>query len=302
MPLPTPLAGSHAVSAPQPVPSVSRSSPSTMPPAPTLPKLAFNAPSFTPVLPLPGLKPPSGSFAPPQPMPVAAGSRTGTSGTPQPVATHNSASNQAVPGAIAPIRADNGSSLAGPAITSPVTAGQRSGQKSQSNSTEPGGSGPAPMRADSGPHGNSRGPALAVAPVGGPGHDASSPDSGTSSDGSPRANSNPNAREQAGSRQSIDWGPYMLELQRRIKQNWFPPKGFESKRVVVLFKIHRDGALSHLILDKPSGSSDADQAALKAVENAAPFRHLPQGADEDADIQFTFDYNVFGGRGALRQF
>jgi TonB family protein len=94
----------------------------------------------------------------------------------------------------------------------------------------------------------------------------------------------------------------MLELQRRIKQNWFPPKGFESKRVVVLFKIHRDGALSHLILDKPSGSSDADQAALKAVENAAPFRHLPQGADEDADIQFTFDYNVFGGRGALRQF
>jgi hypothetical protein len=40
------------------------------------------------------------------------------------------------------------------------------------------------------------------------------------------------------------------------------------------------------------------------VENAAPFRPLPAGAPEDVDIQFTFDYNVFGGggRGVFRQF
>ena len=42
-----------------------------------------------------------------------------------------------------------------------------------------------------------------------------------------------------------DFGPYMRELQRRIKLNWDPPKGNESKTVVLLFKIARD-AYYHL--------------------------------------------------------
>jgi hypothetical protein len=29
----------------------------------------------------------------------------------------------------------------------------------------------------------------------------------------------------------------MSELQRRIKRNWSPPRGNESKRVILLFKI-----------------------------------------------------------------
>jgi TonB family protein len=93
----------------------------------------------------------------------------------------------------------------------------------------------------------------------------------------------------------------MAELQRRIKMNWFPPSGTESKRVVVVFKILHDGSLTHLAIDKSSGSALADQAALKAVERAQPFSRLPEGAEDDADIQFTFDYNVFGG-GRIRQF
>jgi TonB family protein len=94
---------------------------------------------------------------------------------------------------------------------------------------------------------------------------------------------------------SVDFGPYMADLQRRIKRSWFPPRGDETRRVVVVFKVDRDGRLSKLRLDKSSGVTRADQAALKAVENAAPFHHLPEGAPGDVDIQFTFDYNVFGG-------
>lgn len=96
----------------------------------------------------------------------------------------------------------------------------------------------------------------------------------------------------------------MADLQRRIKRAWFPPKGNESKRVMVVFKVHRGGEMSNLRLDHSSGLAIADQAALKAVENAAPFRPLPPGAPDDVDIQFTFDYNVFGGggRGVFRQF
>ncbi len=127
--------------------------------------------------------------------------------------------------------------------------------------------------------------------------------SGEGIKGNPDANSNSNRGPSVSAQADIDFGPYMADLQRRIKRAWFPPKGNESKRVVVVFKIHRGGELSNLRLDRSSGVAIADQAALKAVENAAPFRPLPQGAADDVDIQFTFDYNVFsGGSGVFRRF
>lgn len=87
---------------------------------------------------------------------------------------------------------------------------------------------------------------------------------------------------------------YMVDLQRRIKKNWFPPKVSESKKIVVMFKVHRMGELSDLKLITSSGISIADRAALKAVENAAPFLPLPEGSKEAEDIQFRFDYSAFG--------
>lgn len=92
-----------------------------------------------------------------------------------------------------------------------------------------------------------------------------------------------------------DFGPYMRELQRRIKMNWDPPKGNESKRVVLLFKIAKDGRLLSCSVFKSSGLQNADAAALNAVKLAAPFRPLPpEFKGSNIDIQFTFDYNVFG--------
>ena len=92
-----------------------------------------------------------------------------------------------------------------------------------------------------------------------------------------------------------DFGPYMRELQRRIKLNWDPPKGNESKTVVLLFKIAKDGRLLSSRVHKSSGLPSADQAALKAVELTAPFRPLPADfKGQSIDIQFTFDYRVFG--------
>lgn len=92
-----------------------------------------------------------------------------------------------------------------------------------------------------------------------------------------------------------DFGPYMRELQRRIKMNWDPPKGNESKRVVLLFKIAKDGRLLSCSVFKSSGLPNADKAALNAVHLAAPFRPLPpEYKGQSIDIQFTFDYNVFG--------
>ncbi|MBR1942269.1 TonB family protein [bacterium] len=107
---------------------------------------------------------------------------------------------------------------------------------------------------------------------------------------------NPNGRPGIDAIAAPDFGPYMRDLQRRIKMNWDPPKGNESKRVVLLFKIARDGRLLSCTVHKSSGLQAADNAAINAVKLTAPFKPLPANFQgQSVDIQFTFDYNVFGG-------
>lgn len=141
-------------------------------------------------------------------------------------------------------------------------------------------------------------PVPSLAPTGGGGATGSRLSRGSSGYGNP---GNPGGGGGAPGIDSVrepDFGPYMRELQRRIKMNWDPPKGNESKRVVLLFKIAKDGRLLSVRVFKSSGIPNADRAALNAVELTAPFRPLPaefRGAS--IDIQFTFDYNVFGASG-----
>ncbi len=217
------------------------------------------------------------------------------------------------PGSTAPIASNSRGGGGGFAGNPMPKAQMGGGPTSLGGGGGPTGGAPAPIRAGGGgsPGGSSGGPAIAVAPsiprASGGGSGSGSPAGGGGGEGArgnPDANNNPHGRPSLDAQKDVDFGPYMADLQRRIKRAWFPPKGQESRRVVVIFKIHSDGSLSHLRLDHTSGMAIADQAALKAVENAAPFRPLPSGAPTDVDIQFTFDYNVFGGggRGTFRQF
>lgn len=106
---------------------------------------------------------------------------------------------------------------------------------------------------------------------------------------------NPNGAPGIDALKEPDFGPYMSELQRRIKRNWNPPRGNESKRVILIFKISRDGRLISLRVKQSSGNPEADSAAKAAVELAAPFRPLPpEYRGNSVDIDFTFDYNVLG--------
>ena len=125
---------------------------------------------------------------------------------------------------------------------------------------------------------------------------------GLGNPGNPPPNANPNVPSSIAAKKDIDFGPYMNELQRRIKRAWKPPRGNESKRVIVNFKINSLGELSDLGIKVSSGTTVADQAALLAVQAAAPFNRLPPGAPSKVDIEFTFDYNVFGAKGSYRQY
>ena len=120
--------------------------------------------------------------------------------------------------------------------------------------------------------------------------------------GNPPPNSRPGGLPSLAAKKDIDFGPYMNDLQRRIKHAWRPPRGNESKRVIVTFKISKGGELSNLQIKKGSGFQPSDQAAILAIQNAAPFARLPEGAPSAVDIEFTFDYNVFGASGSYRQY
>jgi TonB family protein len=277
-PHPTPAPSPHPTPAPSPHPSPSPQPKPTPTPAPT----PFFHPSAQPS--------PSPS---PTPAPMAAG-HGAPSPAPSPRVGAASGAKGAGPMAPAPVSVSSGDAGGGAPSPVPTSGG---GAPHHGGGTGPA---PAPSRSHGGGGGGQSGPSLAVAPsvprsAGGGGGDGLK--------GNPDANNNRGPSNTA-AQADVDFGPYMADLQRRIKRAWFPPKGNESKRVVVIFKVHKGGELSNLRIEHSSGMAIADQAALKAVENAAPFRPLPAGASDDVDIQFTFDYNVFtgGGGGAFRRF
>ncbi len=93
----------------------------------------------------------------------------------------------------------------------------------------------------------------------------------------------------------VNFKPYMNNLEKQIKLNWKPPRFSESKRVVAFFKIQKDGTLVEPKIYKSSGNQNYDQKALAAIYASSPFKPLPQNFNgSSVDIQFTFDYNIFG--------
>jgi TonB family protein len=66
--------------------------------------------------------------------------------------------------------------------------------------------------------------------------------------------------------------------------------------VTATFEIDAQGRLSHVKLVKSSDIATANDAARSAIYAAAPFDPLPDTLKPVAQIEFTFDYNVFKNR------
>ncbi len=229
---------------------------------------------------------PSSVVEKPTPAPKAPAPRpTPTPAVPRPTKNPNSNFNIPIPKSSIP-------QIAQP-TTAPVTSSPTTGSSGGVNGGK-GSSSPAPSfspttsgKSGSGTGGTGTG-------AGGGGRFSNGTGSGKGNVGNPGPG-NPKGTPGIDAIKQPDFGPYMKELQRRIKMNWDPPKGNESKRVVLLFSIARDGRLLNVSVHKSSGLATADKAALDAVKLTAPFRPLPPDFKGDkVDIQFTFDYNVFG--------
>ena len=184
-----------------------------------------------------------------------------------------------------------------PQVTQPSSAPVTSAPKIGGSGTGTSGKSTSPAPSFSPTTGSNGGAGGTGTGTGGGGRFSNATGSGSGNVGNPGPG-NPKGAPGIDAIKEPDFGPYMKELQRRIKMNWDPPKGNESKRVVLLFSIARDGRLLNVKVHRSSGLPAADNAAIDAVKLTAPFRPLPpEFKGNSVDIQFTFDYNVFGVSG-----
>ena len=85
---------------------------------------------------------------------------------------------------------------------------------------------------------------------------------------------------------------YMKTTQVKIKNNW-KPSSEKSGRVVISYKINKDGTLKDYKIISSSGIKELEKEAVNALKKSSPFGPLPKAFDgENVDVQFTFDYNV----------
>lgn len=69
---------------------------------------------------------------------------------------------------------------------------------------------------------------------------------------------------------------YLDRLLSLIDAQWARPSMGSGVKAVIFFRIGRDGAMTDLQVEQSSGYNSFDLAALRAVQNAAPFPPLPR--------------------------
>lgn len=85
------------------------------------------------------------------------------------------------------------------------------------------------------------------------------------------------------------WGTYLTALNQAVDQHWQRVTVAATRRTRVQFRVDRRGQVTDLRLLQSSGDTVADQAAIQAVQAAAPFAPLPQNAPEEVlVVNFTF--------------
>lgn len=67
---------------------------------------------------------------------------------------------------------------------------------------------------------------------------------------------------------------YLSRVQAKVTERW-AGKALPGQQPVAVFEINREGQVSRLAIEKSSGNSYYDQAALRAITDANPFPPLP---------------------------
>jgi TonB family protein len=83
---------------------------------------------------------------------------------------------------------------------------------------------------------------------------------------------------------------YLAQMVQRIRQNWNPRQGAAGEPTVK-FTIRRDGMITNVVVEKPTGQDLLDQAARRAVLNTIQLPPLPREFTESSlTVHLTFDF------------
>ena len=83
---------------------------------------------------------------------------------------------------------------------------------------------------------------------------------------------------------------YLAQMVQRIRQNWNPRQGAAGEPVIK-FTIRRDGMLTNVELEKPTGQDLLDQEARRAVLKTMQLPPLPREFTESSlTVHLTFDF------------
>jgi TonB family protein len=69
---------------------------------------------------------------------------------------------------------------------------------------------------------------------------------------------------------------YTNQIRRKVAAQWHWVESFGGLRVLLYFKINRDGSVSDILVKESSGNEDYDKNALYAIRRAVPFSELPE--------------------------
>jgi len=90
---------------------------------------------------------------------------------------------------------------------------------------------------------------------------------------------------------------YAQAIKERIAGQWKYPQEARKKRLegrlVALFSLNREGALTRMEITRPSGHEVLDREAERAVQSAAPFPPFPSTITVSRlNINVSFDYTL----------
>ncbi|MFQ5931871.1 MAG: energy transducer TonB, partial [Nitrospiraceae bacterium] len=92
---------------------------------------------------------------------------------------------------------------------------------------------------------------------------------------------------------------YLALIRSKISGLWVaPPVDITGRtfRVVIGFRLHRDGSISEIVVERTSGNGYYDDAGKRAVQAADPLPQFPQSFSESA-LDAHFSFTVGSGAG-----
>jgi TonB family protein len=98
----------------------------------------------------------------------------------------------------------------------------------------------------------------------------------------------------------VDFDPYLKRIVYDTERAWWPiipevarPPLNKAGRVLIRFKIYKDGSVKDMKLEGPSGDVSLDRAAWGGIKGALPFPLLPKEFKGDyLELRFYFLYNI----------